>query len=846
MPARALIQVKKDIEASLYKLLTFLKIGDLEPEISAIVFQALRELAANAVEHSGADQFLTGLTVFAEPGQSRRPKYRQLQPGGRHHYDLLAADFGCGILQSIRRKLGLQTSAEDYMRNTPWSNGMAELLTAEQRTIASTFSGNLILRRGRKSQGLHDLFEVVSSFNGTLTLRTGRTVSFVSANGCGEPSVEFHDTSKGRDLFLPGTVLSALLPSRRLGVLQADTRALKARRPSDKAQLVVCQLEEKPTRLLQGGPIEGLRRPAERDADRIRREAHKWSPETALELDLGVARQLDVEYLDALFQELIKREGDEDYYILGRLLVTNVPMQAIHALQRGVAEAFLQNLGLYVLLLDVNDEPVFLGFDRPLEGALKWEDLAQVIVRCGLVFDKDLKRVLGLKSLKAVEEFGEVLKSHRGGLLRRTNSPSPGFQCPSLKEPLHSRRSDLKKEIIRHAVKEPGLSCFCLRNGRSVTSLVDFCQLWSAPNLVTDGVKLLLSELPRRPWDTVCGFRNNGDRLASRLARMLHIENLSILTLESEHVPNNIGAAVLVVCDVIFDGDENSQLAKWVAVISDRVSKLGGEWSFAAFLDLRIEEDGRPEWLRDAAFAESVLKRTSFDEAAQVELPRPAGLSPFHRGFRHGPNYALSKPKYTGRQGCVDPGLSPAETSAEFWHLATEAGFLSCTREAREQRELVFSDFTERLLESRHTRRLVDKFVAEFVRRTLRGRVHVILHPVHPVGAYLAQLAAESLQTRPLVLPVHQQRYGGNLEVSSSDWAFAKAKLVDFDSTEEGNLGALVIDDSVITGRSLVFMAGLASRLGLNVVGGLVLIDRLAPETRAGVEMVTGELASLS
>ena len=128
-------------------------------EISRILYTCFREMISNTITHSGTRSFICAMTISREAGSIRR----QHRPGsdpvsGEHKYDLLIADMGRGIFQSAMQTLNadFREPSTDYLAPAVWSSLFSSDYQREQSIISCLFHDDLVIRRGRRSEGLHD------------------------------------------------------------------------------------------------------------------------------------------------------------------------------------------------------------------------------------------------------------------------------------------------------------------------------------------------------------------------------------------------------------------------------------------------------------------------------------------------------------------------------------------------------------------------------------------------------------------------------------------------------------------------------------------------------------------
>jgi adenine/guanine phosphoribosyltransferase-like PRPP-binding protein len=154
----------------------------------------------------------------------------------------------------------------------------------------------------------------------------------------------------------------------------------------------------------------------------------------------------------------------------------------------------------------------------------------------------------------------------------------------------------------------------------------------------------------------------------------------------------------------------------------------------------------------------------------------------------------------------------------------------------REERNVLFYENNEKLIQNSRMMRVVTEYVSDFVKNVFNSKIDVILHPTHSVGSFLAQLVSAQLNLSPIVFPLPQHNYGGVLELTAGDYGYYHNIIKEFKTKHaRDQIKCLIIDDSVLTGNSLFSMLGIAKRLGLDTGGILVLLSRLTPEISSAI-----------
>lgn len=881
---------------------------DIGLELSHILFNVIRELLSNTLTHSKKSEFLFAMTVSRETWAGYRPH----RPGitflsGQDKYEILIMDFGQGISPSVMNILndGRSVNAEaDYFKLTKWTEALQIDRAKEESLLTNIFRGDLVIRKGRKSEGLYELGQSLSWFGGLLSLFTGRSELQISSAENEELSPDLRrlkDPNLKNPYYLPGVIASPVLPSHQIKTISikrlADSLTREARgQISERLTNKPCtirRLTHMPSGFFGGMSAIKIRRRSELDAELIatayqkeRERENRTLRGEAVEgeggeesgefrpffwdINLKMSDNIDVGFLDSLIQELCKRldlfeAADSRNFF--KLIFTNVPRNIIQALRKRNCRSFLMLKETFCLMFDEADEPHFLGAPRASNNIFDVEDALALIFHAGSVPREMLasRGDLGLSS-RAVDQVQKLMGTNEDSIFfYRDAKEKPTFECynilGALKEARRQSFSALQDFRIYETDDGSLKAAFKLRNGTYVDCIYDFCLFWSDENRLVDCTKLLLAQAGFPLVDTIVAFMNNGDRLAAAIQRYTKTPNLIII---DPHRPESwvgqeIDGDFILVLDAVYPGDDNSG---YVKDFIDHLSAINSDANIKQILalcDFRRETFPLP-------YAQHPLHGTSVPllagkEVISVPLPEelllPCPISPgtdlnIVQNFQ---TYILSKPSQPSADGDYRDGAdlswkshqySPIELSTEFWQNVSALGVIDSKRTGREDRNVLFYENNERLIQNSRMRRIVTEFVADYIKNVLDLKVDVILHPTHPVGSFLAQLVSKQLNNTPLVLPLTQRKYGGQIELTSDDYEFFQ-KRIDEIRVERGrsSLRSLIVDDSVLTGNSLFTMLGVAARLGLSTNGVLVLLSRLSPEISNTLSLLSVNFAYL-
>lgn len=825
----------------------------LEIELSHIIFRLIKELVANVVTHSHSSKLVFAMTMFREVStDTHRHRQGFPVPAGQDTYDILLMDLGRGVLRSVREILteGQQnqspaTIPDDYFSLAPWSSERHGLTRSRESSfIQNVFEGTLVIRKGRKSDGLHELADAVRWFAGQMKFYTGRTELTLSAAEGADWALRHYR----EPFFLPGVIVSALLPSHQTKVASLNTGQISG--DTDRSFVSIERFSSLPKAFLGGNSILKIRRRSELDVEflatqdqcRVGKNSVIW------EIDLKLSPNIDVDYIDGFIQELSRSQHSQ---LIRRLVFTNVPRNVIHTLKRRSCHSILMLREQFLLLLDEADSPHFLGLPRTTRRVFDIEDCIYTIYNVGSLEVAQIQRLLSvdrsmLDHLKRLFDDGPDSIFFSSG-----EGASERFHAANVKAGLDRRRRDRLGELSRYALgcaSAKGKAVFRLHNGRYFDHVFDFSEFWSDVDRLFDCARLIHSSDRFRTTDTVLAFISNGEALARCLQQLNRTPNLVIVDPHRRESWDTLaleGDCALVL-DTLYPGDEVAYVGPFIQRMDELSMVKESGFKLVRVVTLYDFRSPRPDRL-------SGVLVVSVDLPDKVKLPTEQKLSPddeILQGFppyRFVPHRIPSPPDDAANDTRMSPRMhewkpyrySPIELSSEFWHNVSELRIIDSERRGREERSILFFENNERLIRNPRMRRFVGEFVEGFVKNVLDLDVDVILHPAHAVGHILAEMVASQLTQAPLILPLTQRSYGQSIELAPEDYRAYRKSIEELQGERSRQeLSTLVLDDSVLSGSSLFTMLGIAARLGLKAAGILVLLNRLTPEVSQSLSLL--------
>lgn len=811
-------------------------------------------MLSNTITHSGSSEFIFAMILSRETETQIRPhRPSAVFQSGQDKYELLLMDKGKGIFPSVRQILSNRNDEikkEQYFTLSEWEDSFTLEKQKEESLLQNVLRGELVIRRGRRSEGLYEFAEAIGWFQGIVNIHSGRSELDVI-------TFETEDiTPRKRTIknsyYLPGVITSAILPSLQVKLAKLNFETVQEITDSQKNKFDrTCLLKpfpHLPTGFFGVNSTHRDRRRSEIDCTRFIQEysdlkTSKLKTPIFWEVNLQMSESIDIDFLDNFIQELAKRidevETSQTNNFFG-IVFTNVPRRIIHALEKRNCHSFLMLKDTFCLLLDEADNPFFLGVPRLSSRTFELEDALLHLFAIGFLNKSELltndRISLSQSSLLHLER---LLQINQNSLFYRVvDGATSFFVCRDILSALIESRKRhfeaLELFFVREGLPDNPKVVFKLRNGSYVDSIIDYCSFWSDSARLFDCAKLLLGESKFQAADTIVTFMNNGDRLASAIQRFTSTPNLVILDPHDNTLwdYSELESMCILIIDAVYPGDERNGYIKDFIQGVQREMPPVSLTHILCFSDYRTGEEKN-------LFG---IKVISVPPPIGTPAPKPIYSLQTNvdvvQNFQH---YILSKPrtlpKISGeshdhlRDATSEIIYSNNELSTEFWQNVSAIGIVDPKQWGREDRNILFYENNERLIQNERLRRTVREFVSNFIKHTINAPVDVILHPTHAVGSYLAQLIAAQLSTPPVILPLTQRKYGGPIELTQSDIDYYKELLSRYKKENyTDKLTGIVVDDSVLTGRSLFTMLGVSGQLNVEPLGMLVLLSRLTTE----------------
>ncbi|HEX2076935.1 MAG TPA: hypothetical protein VHG08_04475 [Longimicrobium sp.] len=866
-------------------------------ELTQALSGIVREFVSNAIQHSGSEELVLAAALQEPHGAGTRDRRGPREYESRQRrMEFLVADFGHGLLRTVPevREAVPGEVLEAYCSPGRWDPSWDALKHQEGHILSNLFLGSSLLRRGRAGEGFFEAGRRLAWFGGRLQLVTGR--SEVRVLGEGGSSVVVRQRRNVRE-FLPGLCVNVSLPlrlrmppaaARRPAAGAAAPEAVPAATPQPHGAesatgpaAPACRVRSfgfTPPFLFTPLSDSESRRWSEYDAHRLLQELREvrdgGTGPTFCYLDLKFSSTLNVPFLDHLIQELARLSIDphaERPRVFERIFFVNVPRDVIHSLRSRSCAGMLMLHGQYCLLLDEASEPHLIGVQRVHQGLSGPEECLEHVYREGSAGRAELEGVLQAHP-RALAVLDDLLDEGTRGIFYRRGSGAateyaawpvraalqaawarhlenlPGFRVAPGTGPEEPAADDGAEGLTRAAIR--------LRNGSCVDSIVDFCLVWSQDDVLLDCTMLFLARRGIPMAGTLIAFMNNGDRLAAAIQRVTRVPRLLVQAPlpDGGRVPPDVHGDLVVVVDALYPGDEEGG---YVRDFVDRIGR-GGQARVAAVYAFQDYRDPAPPGTEEGAPPErsflGVPVRSVPTPASFADHPQRVHPDSRWRVVENHEFYLLSKPQphrderrpAGERDGERDGGrdreqdrvwqsYQPNEYSLGFWHDVAQTRLLSL--QPNEERYLVFYESTPRLMQDERLRRVAMEYVAGVVREHLHGRVDIILHPSHPVASFVAQMVAMHLDRAPLTLPLTRGRSGGQVVLTPPDYDYYRSRITELRRRlRRDRLHCLVVDDSAISGTSLITMLGIAANLDVTTRNILVLVNRLPAEFTAALE----------
>ncbi len=840
----------------------------VKAEIHRIVNIALREIISNSFEHSLGRHIYIAIVAKRDTSHFRlsRSTFSHdtafKSSGTIDAIELLVADNGRGLLDGIMSTLkenDITRSASDAV----WSSFSKEALNSDAiRRLEETFltqlmNGELALRRGRRSEGLKQVFKELSWAEGVVNMRTGASSCEyhpVSTIAHPIPSSKFH---------IPGLIYSSYH-------LSYSLRLTNRKYLSDQAELDLSVDENlfysnnKPKAFFGGSSFLKILRRAEIDvhevATNIKDELNSQKSDFSIcVIDLENSPYIELEYLDSFLQEAARCTlPGKDFLLSQCIVLRGLRRELIFKLRFMTSQAVLIAIGTFVLCLDEYDIPHFLGIPRFGQSIFDIED---ILVNAYLGYNVPIKNFLS--SDNGNNEYHQYLKnlakSKSNCLLKLTSNSKPASapvknkksaQVKNKKEELDSTpifaQVKHKIEELDHEQTSAELKRFLLPRplqliDQSIQYGFDFRHLYSKDRCLITAYRSVRKSVVENGITSIWYLSNNGNRLALEIAVQLAIEDAQMLIYREEpskpgwDVPPARGQTALVL-DIIYPSDireQDSPVGRLLLEVSEKISLL--VVSAASESAMTEFEETYPE----ISIVAALSKHENDPLPKGVDRDKPPLSSSLD--YKNAP--IAEKPGQIGRRSLY----SEIELSTDFWQHAKEIDYLASGDDNRfeDSRKLVIRERNRFLMSNLRVRQQIRSLLRQFVVEKLSQNVKVIVHPTHAIGAWLAREVASMLPCNPLILALRQPVYGGQIKISTEDMSELTERVSELKSASNLPLRTLILDDSVVSGSSLTKMFGIAHLLNLEVTGIFVVLNRLDSSVSEAVEKRSGAFAYL-
>lgn len=900
-------------------------------EFGRILWGILKEFILNTIVHSGSKKIFLGIRILRETGQDvRSHKPGLIARPGQHLWDISLLDTGLGIFPTadatLRNGQAVNWLGSPYFRFDPWNSLSGNILmdmtgrknfgdseALRQRELIflkSIFQGNLGIRKGRRSEGLHEISKQLHWFNGSLNLRSGRSGIIVSSTYKGN-DIHLEIEQQGKLYsYLPGVIASVSLPSIQLATDAVRLKKKNLTSPQDifagqinpeDREVEFVKLEKMPSWLFGSQEDIPSRRMGEMLARRFVSEYYSncirpeervtgqelFDPSTKktntrkfLEIDLRHSRVVRSEFLDVVLQEICKESTDppnKATSIISKIIFTNVRRDLINELASGIANSFILLKHLYCVFLDEADQPHFLGIPRLSKRVNDLEDVLNLLLENRALCEIDIAERFYFDANQI--EYLKILvgESPENIFFSRKVNGITWFYANNILETLRNERVERLWDFTSAVRREPD-GVIRLINGHYVDKVIDFPSYWTHQEKLVDAAKvLLLEKMKVGPVHCVIGFMNIGDRLAGILQRFLVASDLCILDPKIwctlfENSPeefNNLiessspdSASSILVVDAVYPGDDQGgYLYNFLKSIEDRENPpvINAVVALADFRPVSRAIDGKKNILdKYPLFSifnvrEGIIQSSSGKIFEAPQEVKPTCETTIRTLSGDGTIFEISCDNereniQDGHEKGYDPltQYSEIELSSEFWHNSSIMKLISPEPTGREKRNMLFYENNEQIIEHYRTRTHLESYLSDFVRKKIKMKVDVILHPTHSVGSFLSHLVSSKLNHSPLILPLSQSEYGGEIRVTPEQFKRFQVKISSFSKDlHRITPRALIVDDSVLTGSSLFTMIGIAHKLGLEVTGVFVVLNKLTPFVSAAISTMKFDFSYL-
>lgn len=859
-----------------------LKVKDVLYEINQILFEILYELILNSIMHSTTEYIQIAVTIDRENSTSDRVPAKLFEPG-LDKYNILIMDFSETVLHTVLKTINEDTD-QSFESNNSYYNSLKSFdydfslqKIKEESILQSVFKGNFSIRKGRRSEGLRKIAKTVHSFQGLLNYRSGRTETQIFTDETGRLKVktrEKNDISTGlysikdikkKSYYLPGVIASFILPSYQLKLFVIN-KLCKNEIQTETTKIAIEEINKLPKEIYARSSGNDLKRQSELIASELFSkysnavEKHKNIP-CFLEIDLFNSLSININLLDYLIQEFVKYQNKNEK-LISKIVFTNVNKRIIYELKKRSCNSLLIAGNLIAIMIDETDAPHFLGISKTTDNIYDIEFLLLHITLSGKKTEEEIAQILSsTKSANQTKEtdilityLKEIISEDRQMLFYRekTSTGKLIFNCHNLYQTLdrnrHSHIGGLDECYL--SIKD---SIIMLQNGEYLKGIIQFSEFWGGltqKKRLFDSAKLILKNNDIPYANSIISFTNNGDKLSHVFQRYLHISKLIIIdpvskkNWEAADIDSNYG----IITNVLYPGDENGFIKEFLQIVLEKKIpyKLLYILTYINFLgskSLQIQMNDTYLEIRiislysisDDSFLKKYYQKPDLIENLSVFKTNEQHLSPDI--YQIGNRPIDSKQSLATLKNSIKYKYSMVELSSEFWHNASTLEIISPIQKGKEKRNILFFENNEKVIEHSRTRKYLEENLISFITDRLDYKIDIILHPTHPVGYFMAQCISSHLNKTPLILPMSQREYGGKIEMTSDRYLYFSRQILNYRrKLSKFDLKAIIIDDSILTGTSILTMLGISKKLGLDVTGIFVLMNRLPPEVSASYD----------
>jgi adenine/guanine phosphoribosyltransferase-like PRPP-binding protein len=856
-----------------------LKVKDVLYEINQILFEILYELVLNSIMHSSSGYIQIAITIDRENSTSDRVPAKLFEPG-LDKYNILIMDFSETVLHTVSKTIN-EDANPPHESNDKFYNSMKSYnrnftlqKIKEESILQNVFKGNFSIRKGRRSEGLKKIANSVHSFQGLLNYRSGRTETQVFTDETGTLKVKTrkkNDISTGlhgikdikqKSYYLPGVIASFILTSYQLKLF-VTKELCKKEIVTKPPEIAIEEINKLPKAIYARLSGNDLKRQSELIASELftiysnASTKHKNIP-CFLEIDLFNSLSVNVNSLDYLIQEFVKYQNKNER-LISKIIFTNVNKRIIYELKKRSCNSLLIAASLIAVLIDETDSPHFLGISKTTDNIYDVEFLLLYITMSGKRSENEIVQVLASARHSREREIlitylEEIIsEDHRMIFYReKTSSGKTIYNCHNYYQALDKNRHFHVKGLDECylSIKD---NIIMLQNGEYLKGIIQFSEFWGSSTQkkrLFDSAKLILKNNDIPYANTIISFTNNGDKLSHVFQRYLHISKLIIIdpvyknNWETVDIDSNYG----IITNVLYPGDENGFIKEFVQTVFNKevqykvlyiltyISFLGNE-SLQILLGekhVKIRVISLYSISNDS-FLEQYYKKSDLINSPSVFKTNEQHLSPDI--YQIGNNKVESNPNLATLKSSIKHKYSMVELSSEFWHNASTLEIISPIQKGKEKRNVLFFENNEKVIEHSRTRKYLEENLISFIKDRLDYKIDIILHPTHPVGYFMAQCISSHLNKTPLILPMSQREYGGKIEMTTDRYLDYSKQILNYRrELSKFDLKAIIIDDSILTGTSIFTMLGISKKLGLDVTGIFVLMNRLTPEVSASYD----------